>query len=116
MVCESETRTFQAFAGRRFDAETKWPALRLRLPSVLARYMCAFFPYHAQGSSASVARCLSHFGVFAFSFCDGDVCTAPCSDALRLRRGLTQAYVNLQAILSIDTLINCQRVHSVTVV
>ena len=29
---------------------------------------------------------------------------------------LTQAYVNLQAILSIDTIINCRRVHSVTVV
>ena len=75
-----------------------------------------FFPYHAQGSSASVARRLSHLACSQFSFCDGDVCSATCSDALRLRRGLTQAYVNLQAILSIDTLINCQRVHSVTVV
>ena len=75
-----------------------------------------FFPYHAQGSSASVARRLSHLACSQFSFCDGDVCSATCSDALRLRRGLTQAYVNLQAILSIDTIINCRRVHSVTVV
>ena len=66
VVCESETRTFQTLAGRRFDVE--WLALCLRLPSVLARYMCASFPYHARGSSASVARCLSHFGVFAIFF------------------------------------------------
>ena len=40
-----------------------------------------FSPYHARGSSATVARGLSHFGVFAFSFCDGDVCSALMSDA-----------------------------------
>ena len=42
--------------------------LALAPSACLARYLCASLPYHARGSSAIVARCLSHFGVFAIFF------------------------------------------------
>ena len=105
MVCESETRTSQAFAVRRFHVE--WLALRLRLPLVL-RGTCALLSIPRSRLERECRSPLEPFWrVRNFSFCDGDVCSATCSDALRLRRGLTQAYVNLQAILSIDTLPTC---------
>ena len=65
VVCESETRTSQAFAVRRFHVE--WLALRLRLPLVL-RGTCALLPIPRSRLERECRSLLEPFGVFAIFF------------------------------------------------